>query len=553
MKNRIINIVLITVFSALIITTVYDFFDITKRNNEKEQSNLFKASKSINLLVDEYESLKNKKLVEILNNYTRAFDLILYIKSKKGDIIYTNDRTKDYLYLLKEKDDYFSVHKSYNEERNINSYIIKEKRTSDIVNPLLIKLFRNVFIMGLVSLVLLKILFKDISKMNLSIIKSYETFKNEKKMKKVNTNTALDDQNLVIQHNEFLEYINNLVYSMDTLTKRVNQALQKINLGIVVIDSNKNILLVNDYALNLFNATKKAVLDKNIMRLTRDLNIEQSINKVIETKVDSKVFIGIKNRELEVRISFVTNSKQPTLNIFIQDITETNQLLNMKTEFISNISHELKTPLTSIKGFVETMLETEITRDKSISFLNIILEETNRLTNLINELTLLNKIEKEENIEEITIFNPKEEVENVKELIFKMAKNNNIDLVFVNEITEVNIKGNKFKFRQIIINLVENAIKYSNTIDPYIKIETNILEDFILTISDNGVGIKEEDKTRIFERFYQVDKSRTYCGGGSGLGLSIVKHIVNNLNGKIKLDSAIGVGSIFTISLPINK
>ena len=228
----------------------------------------------------------------------------------------------------------------------------------------------------------------------------------------------------------------------------------------------------------------------------------------------------------------------------MQDISNIKRLENMRSQFVANVSHELKTPLTSIKGFTETLkyVEDEETRKK---FLDIIEKEADRLGRLINDILILSKIESDISGEEDE-FLPNKVVDDVINMVKVLADNKNITI----ELDERNndlLFGDKDRFLQLVLNIVENSIKYSNE-GSKVKISSFTNGDnYNLIVEDNGIGIPKEDIPRIFERFYRVDKARK--SGGTGLGLAIVKHIVKTFNGNIKVESVLGVGSKFIIQI----
>lgn len=220
----------------------------------------------------------------------------------------------------------------------------------------------------------------------------------------------------------------------------------------------------------------------------------------------------------------------------------------MRSEFVANVSHELKTPLTSIKGFSETLRYVDDSETKN-KFLNIIDKEAERLTNLINDILILSNIENLHKMENDN-FRPKEVIENIIDIMRKQAEKKQVKIEFINEFSD-EIVGSKDKFHQLALNLIENAIKYSNENGNVKILITSNNGYFIFKVSDDGIGIPRNDIPRIFERFYRVDKSRSTRG--TGLGLAIVKHIVKLFNGDITVQSKLGVGSVFTVRIKINK
>ena len=236
--------------------------------------------------------------------------------------------------------------------------------------------------------------------------------------------------------------------------------------------------------------------------------------------------------------------------INIEDITEKVRLENMRSDFVANVSHELKTPLTSISGFVETLkINENIDVNTRNRFLGIIECESNRLKRLIDDILLLSFIEKNENIvqESICIYDVFIEVYDMTSYIAK-SKNINISYEFSDK--SIRVLGNRDHIKQVFLNLIDNAIKYTNE-DKNISVKVYSQEDkIVITVEDEGVGIPLEDINRIFERFYRVDKARSREVGGTGLGLAITKHIVKSLGGIITVKSELGKGSKFTVIIP---
>ena len=226
----------------------------------------------------------------------------------------------------------------------------------------------------------------------------------------------------------------------------------------------------------------------------------------------------------------------------------------MRRDFVANVSHELKTPLTSITGFVETLkINDEIDKDTRNHFLDIIEKESNRLKGLIEDILMLSSIENGQDLsyEQVKLFDIFKEVCEITQYI---ASSKNIEVSYDFEDEEVHILGIRDNIKQIFLNLVDNGIKYTpengriQVIQYYDKDKQNIILEF----KDNGIGIPKESLNRIFERFYRVDKARSRDIGGTGLGLAITKHMVKSLGGNIEVNSILGVGSDFIVTIPQN-
>ena len=219
----------------------------------------------------------------------------------------------------------------------------------------------------------------------------------------------------------------------------------------------------------------------------------------------------------------------------------------IRKEFVANVSHELKTPLTSISGFIET-LQQGAAEDPEIRtrFIDIIAIETSRLKRLIEDLLVLSDIENRKESADVQAFRAKEEIEKTVQTLQPIAEDKNVELITGFD-EDVVILGSPDRFRQMMVNLIENAVKYSEE-GGRVWIEARKLDTKVqVTVKDEGIGIAEEHLDRLFERFYRVDKSRSAKAGGTGLGLSIVKHIAALFNAELKVESKVGEGSIFYV------
>lgn len=227
---------------------------------------------------------------------------------------------------------------------------------------------------------------------------------------------------------------------------------------------------------------------------------------------------------------------------------ESKKAESIRKEFVANVSHELKTPLTSISGFIET-LQQGAAEDPEIRtrFIDIIAIETSRLKRLIEDLLVLSDIENRKESSNTREFNVKEAVIKTIQALEPIAESKDVKLITDLE-EKVTILGSQDRFRQMMVNLIENAVKYSNT-GGRVWIRVTAEESRIqVSVRDEGIGIAEEHLDRLFERFYRVDKSRAAKAGGTGLGLSIVKHIAALFNADLKVTSKVGEGTIFYVT-----
>ncbi len=304
-------------------------------------------------------------------------------------------------------------------------------------------------------------------------------------------------------------------------------------------------MLVDPYSKILFDL-EGDVIGKKISACIIDYDLINFIREVPDIgSREIKLFHPVE-REIRVKKAPIISEGKSQIGIVItlQDITDIKRLENMRSEFVANVSHELKTPLTSIKGFSEILRYVDDFETKN-KFLNIIDKEAERLTNLISDILVLSNIENLNRMDNGK-FKPREVIENIIDIVKREADKKQINIEFINEF-DGNIVGSKDKFHQLALNLIENAIKYSNENGNVKIITTSNKEYFIFKVIDDGIGIPKNDIPRIFERFYRVDKSRSTRG--TGLGLAIVKHIVKLFNGDITVDSEVGVGSSFTVKI----
>ncbi len=234
--------------------------------------------------------------------------------------------------------------------------------------------------------------------------------------------------------------------------------------------------------------------------------------------------------------------------ILLRDVTERVERETMRREFTANVSHELKTPLTTISGFAELLMSGNVPFDKVVDFSSDIYKEAQRLISLVSDILNLSSLdEKSEKCDERV--NVKECAEAViSELEFK-ASNKNVDITA--SLEDGVIIGSEKLLGEVIYNLLDNAIRYNQSEEPWVRVETKKEENrIVISVSDNGIGIAPSEQERIFERFYRVDKARSKSTGGTGLGLSIVKNAVMRMNGDIKLSSELGKGTVIRVSFP---
>ena len=327
---------------------------------------------------------------------------------------------------------------------------------------------------------------------------------------------------------------------------QLNTILESIDCGVLAVDNDNTVILINRYAMEELEVTGQQVLGKNVFLSVRS----SALNEFLEAGRKQEC-ITVGERIFQLLANPILNGEtRMGTAIIIQDITDSKRFEQYRSEFVSNVAHELKTPLTSIGGFVETLKSGAIEdRAAAQRFLDIIQQETERLNSLIRDILSISNLESLKE-DEALIFDAGEPVRDVFELVRQKAEEKQITLA-LNQEKGVRVFADPFKIKQLLLNLITNAIVYN---EPGGSVTVGLTESggsVVYKVSDTGIGIPNEHLERIFERFYRVDRGRSRNLGGTGLGLSIVKHIVQFYQGDISVTSELGKGTEFTVRLPV--
>ena len=339
---------------------------------------------------------------------------------------------------------------------------------------------------------------------------------------------------------------------------KMESILSSVVNGIIAIDANEKILFINPEAIKMMDIEETDIVGKKFLQIVRNNQIDNFLKNIIKQKSFSDMEFTI-NFPYEKNLKIYTNpiksmESEDVIGIIItiQDITDLRKLERMRTEFVANVSHELKTPLTSIKGFVETLKSGAIEdREIAIRFLNIIEDEADRLHRLIADILALSELETKKvkgRTEKIDVNNIACEVVSILD---NQAKKKEIDITVMIQPDIMSPIGDPDRFKQMLINLIDNAINYTQEKGSVVVAAENYTNKIIVSVKDNGIGIPEDHIPRLFERFYRIDKARSRKVGGTGLGLAIVKHIVKSFNGEIEVISKVGEGTEFKITIPV--
>lgn len=361
-------------------------------------------------------------------------------------------------------------------------------------------------------------------------------------------------EELALTLNRMAEDIENKIGEIRIQNQKLAAIFNSMIEGIILVDKEGRIVSINPAAEKMFDITKKDGKGRLFLDAIRNTDMSELINTALknERSVWSDITIIYPvHRVFEISINpiFEKNAINGCLAV-IHDATEIKRLETIRSDFVANVSHELKTPLTSIKGFVETLLEGALDdKENNRKFLKIINDHVQRLDSLVNDLLTLSHLESKEIAikKSAILFRPQ-----VEEIIsgFKSQLEKK-EITIKNELlSDIEVEADKDRIEQVLTNLIDNAIKFNKkkgAIRIYAN-ETN--NDVKITVEDSGSGIPIKDINRIFERFYRVDKARSRELGGTGLGLSIVKHIIGLHGGKVGVESIEGFGSKFWFTLP---
>jgi two-component system, OmpR family, phosphate regulon sensor histidine kinase PhoR len=327
--------------------------------------------------------------------------------------------------------------------------------------------------------------------------------------------------------------------------------------GVLAVDPDQKILSANRAAGQLLGIDSDSAVGHSLPEIVRNSELQKLVAKTQATGAavaGETAVTGFEERFLQVSCTVLRDlagGDQGVL-VVLNDVTRLRKLEEVRRDFVANVSHELKTPITSIKGYVETLLDGALeNREDAQRFLEIISKQANRLQSIIEDLLKLSSVEQEYERGEV-ILEPAKLVIVLQSAISACETQFKAKEIAVTLRCDGNLVAslNPPLFEQALVNLIANAIKYSNrgsVVDISAVKSGGIVR---IDVSDHGCGIAVEHLARLFERFYRVDKARSRSDGGTGLGLAIVKHIVQAHRGQVSVASKVGEGSVFTISLP---
>jgi len=512
--------------------------ELYNNNYQKLDSYLKDVSKNMNIRVtlidingkvisDSYEN------PEFMDTHINRPEVIDALKNNKGiSIRHSNTLNKEMLYIAEKL--------TYN---NTNVGILRISIFLDSIDIIVNKNIFNIVIFSLfiffVSIILIFVIYYRFKKKFKILYDLSKNVVNGNFDIKFDAGSDYESEQLAKSFDNMMIKLKEIFKELIDEKEELQNILSSIKEGISVLNSQGIILSCN-------KSFKKMVRNDNPEgRYYWEVIRSKDFEDILEHNGKHIKTINIYDLELIVSIS-KTESIDKTIIVFY-DITESIKLEKIKKEFITNASHELNTPLTSIMGYIETLLDEEKDKER-IKYYNIIQKQTKRLINIVQDLLKLSQLDEKRNLEFKKV-NLEQIIENILPIFKKKANEKSLKLKVKIE-KEIFLNGDEDKLEQMFINLIDNSIKYTNKGE--IEVVINKSEDRLVKISieDTGIGIPEEHLPYIFERFYIVDKSRTKENGGTGLGLSIVKSIVDLHKGKINVESKENKGTKFIIYLP---
>ena len=341
---------------------------------------------------------------------------------------------------------------------------------------------------------------------------------------------------------------------VSTQKNQIETILLHMTDGIIAFNMQGEIILINPAAKKFLSiGPEDNMFDDIFKKFKLDINMEKII--YLESWTSTEQRLKVEDRYVNILFApFKNESDRPDGVIaVIQDITEHVKLDNMQKEFVADVSHELKTPITSIMGYADTLLEGDYEKETQDKFLNVIASEARRMARLVTDLLTLSRYDSNKKGTQKESFDLGDLVKRCQEKlgIEIQKKNHNVSCFVTADVPPV--YADKYDIERVVLNILTNSIKYTPE-GGEIKIYVGfVYNDAYIKVFDNGIGIPEEDLNRIFERFYRVDKARTREMGGTGLGLSIAKEILDKNGGSIDIKSVVGQGTEVVVRIPTEE
>lgn len=544
----------ITIVSFLALGFIFTHVIYTTVVQNQQQILEHKATHFVNLLNQNKKSeiaklIKNEQLsIQIKQKGEKAYSHTTKVPINFSISKMTADTSLRY-------DKYKKQHR-YTYETTTNNHTIIISGVNNHLHNLQMKIWYYLLLTGIVVLLVMFLVVRMINRTYIMPIKEV-TYATQLLAEgyyhvRVPESNVKETKELFVTTNELARRLQRLNNQQKLQSNRLKTTLENIPSSILMIDKYGEIVIANRTYYEVF--TPDIVVEHHSYTEILDADVQALITDAF--KMEKALYHQLKLNVSQVHEKYFDTACVPILSkskknlygmvIVLHDITNLKKLENLRREFVANVSHELKTPITSIKGFAETLIDGAKDDPQSLNaFLDIILKESERIETLVFDLLALSHVEQQSDIETARL-NFAKIVQNNIDSLQTIAEKKAIT-INTNLNSNVFIEANEDKIAQVVINLVSNAINYSPENSEIIVEVYEEKQKSILVVKDFGIGIKEEDQQHIFERFYRVDKARSRDSGGTGLGLSIAKHIVEAHKGRISVSSKPNEGSTFKV------
>ncbi|WP_303871615.1 ATP-binding protein [Acetobacterium wieringae] len=579
MKKRLSISLTVIIIVSITICGLFTTISYRQSYYADTESNIKKSSNYIkDYLLPDFLETGNK---ENLDNFAQSTNVRMTIINTQGDVIYESvqglgalenhknrpeihgamagEQTTEVRFSNTIKDEMIYVATPYFDEDKEVAAVLRISMPVNAMDDAMFEMINNIIFVILTTIMATTLLINYFINREMKPLEEASVFAREIASGKYGQQLTMirEDQigELVESLNQMSIQLNNSFTEMNQKNAELTAILSNMNHGVIAIDKKHHIVHLNEAARKVLRIPKNEhVIGHNILEVYRESFILELMN-YLENDPSEKLSFESRihsNQVLRVYINHIEENNSINGHIIIfEDITLLKNLEKMRRDFVANVSHELKTPITTIKGFIETIQVNQITDPKTLErFYSIIYEESDRLSRLVNDILVLSHLENKGGFERsFELLHVELEIKQIFDILKLCAEEKSMTLI-LNCDESIELEFVADEFRQMMINLIDNAIKYS---EPGNRVEVTIAEQeehIIIQVRDYGYGIPEKDVDRIFERFYRVDKSRSKEKGGTGLGLAIVKHIVHNNRGTVAVSSQVGEGTEFIITLP---
>ncbi len=361
----------------------------------------------------------------------------------------------------------------------------------------------------------------------------------------------LEYKELVDTYASMLKVVKKNTFDLNSQQSKTEIILEHMADGVIAFSTTRQVVHMNKAAMRMLNLTESEdTFEKICQKLGLDIDVDKIMYLPNYQSVELKTQLGETSFSIVFAPFFSDELNPMGIIMMVRNITDSVKTDNVRKEFVANVSHELKTPLTSIRGYSETIMNGDLTYQEIIKFSKVINQEANRMAKMVQDLLQLSRLDyKKINFDKVSL----NTVETLKKICEKVKfeaeeKGHKLELITADRVP--NIYVDKSSIEQIVINILTNSIKYTPE-GGLIRVYVGPYEDRVyIKVIDNGIGIPQKDLDRIFERFYRVDKARSRQQGGTGLGLSIVKEMVDGNNGTIQIDSKLNEGTEVLLTFP---